>query len=77
MANYQLVIETYRQGTNGRSEVSGITSPSLHSIPMDEMDNFKKQEKRLKMKYIPVWQVESKWTCIFRGKSKYSYLFTS
>ena len=41
-ANYWLVVGTYRQGPGGRPEVSGITSPSLHSIPMDEMDNFKK-----------------------------------
>ncbi len=41
-ANYWLIIGTYRQGPGGRPEVSGITSPSLHSIPMDEMDTFKK-----------------------------------
>ena len=33
-ANYWLVIGTYRQGPGRRPEVSGITSPSLHSIPM-------------------------------------------
>ena len=32
-ANYWLVIGTYRQGPGGRPEVSGITSPSLHTIP--------------------------------------------
>ena len=32
-ANYWLVIGTYRQGPGGRPVVSGITSPSLHSIP--------------------------------------------
>ena len=38
-ANYWLVIGTYRQGAGGRPEVSGITSPSLHSIPMKNMDS--------------------------------------
>ena len=33
-ANYWLVIGTYRQGPSGRPEVSGITSPSLYSLPM-------------------------------------------
>ncbi len=35
-ANYWLIIGTYRQGPGGRPEVSGITSPSLHSIPMKD-----------------------------------------
>ena len=33
-AAYWLVIGTYRQGPGGRPEVSGLTSTSLHSIPM-------------------------------------------
>jgi len=33
-ANYWLIIGTYRQGPGRRPEGSGITSPSLHSIPM-------------------------------------------
>jgi len=37
-ANYWLIIGTYRQGPGGRPEVSGITSPSLHSIPMKDLD---------------------------------------
>ena len=37
-ANYWLVIGTYRQGPGARPEVSGITSPSLHSIPMKDSD---------------------------------------
>ena len=32
-ANYWLVIGSYRQGPGGRTEVSGIKSPSLHTIP--------------------------------------------
>jgi len=51
-ANYWLIIGTYRQGPGGRPEVSGITSPSLHSIPMKEVDTCNKQEKKLLMKYI-------------------------
>ena len=41
-ANYWLVIGTYRQGPGGRPEVSGITSPSLHSIPMKDLDSCEK-----------------------------------
>ena len=37
-ADYWLVIGTYRQGPGGRPEVGGITSPSLHSIPMGDLD---------------------------------------
>ena len=40
-ANYWLIIGTYRQGPGSRPEVSGITSPSLHSIPMKDMDTCK------------------------------------
>ena len=41
-ANYWLVIGTYRQGPGSRPEVSGITSPSLHSIPMKDLETCKK-----------------------------------
>ena len=67
-ANYALIIGTYRQGPGGRPEVSGITSPSLHSIPMKDLDTCKKAgEKITKDIYKPVWQFDSKWTCIFTG----------
>ena len=51
-ANYWLVIGTYRQGPGSRPEVSGITSPSLHSIPMKDLDSCKKAGEKLLMKYI-------------------------
>ena len=41
-ANYWLIIGTYRQGPGSRPEVSGITSPSLHSIPMKDLDTCEK-----------------------------------
>ena len=41
-AKYLLIIGTYRQGPGRRSEVSGITSPSLHSIGMKDIDKFNK-----------------------------------
>ena len=44
-ANYWLIIGTYRQGPGVRPEVSGITSPSLHSIPMKDLDNCNKSRK--------------------------------
>ena len=70
-ANYWLVIGTYRQGLGGRPEVSGITSPSLHSIPMVNLDTCKKAgEKIIKEIYKPVWQFDGEWTCVYSGESK-------
>ena len=67
-AKYWLIIGTYRQGPGGRPEVSGITSPSLHSIPMPDYDTCNKAgEKITKEIYKPVWQFDSKWTCVFSG----------
>ena len=68
-ANYWLVIGTYRQGPSGRPEVSGITSPSLYSLPMKNLDTcIKAGEKITREIYKPVWQFDSKWTCIYGGK---------
>ena len=68
-ANYWLVIGTYRQGPGGRPEVSGITSPSLYSLPMKDLETCKLAGKKItKEIYKPVWQFDSKWTCIFSGK---------
>ena len=50
-ANYWLIIGTYRQGPGGRPEVSGITSPSLHSIPMKDLDTCNKAGDKLVMQY--------------------------
>ena len=70
-ANYWLVIGTYRQGPGGRPEVSGITSPSLHSIPMKDMETCKKAGISITDEiYKPVWQFDNKWTCIYGGISK-------
>ena len=69
-ANYWLVIGTYRQGPGGRPEVSGITSPSLHSIPMENLDSCKKAGEKITNEiYKPVWQFDSRWTCIFSGNN--------
>ena len=46
-ANYWLIIGTYRQGPGGRPEVSGITSPSLHSITMKELDTSNKADVKI------------------------------
>ena len=70
-ANYWLIIGTYRQGPGGRPEVSGITSPSLHSIPMKDLETCKKAGNKItKEIYIPVWQFDSKWSCVFSGDYK-------
>ena len=69
-ANYWLVIGTYRQGPGGRPVVSGITSPSLHSIPMKDLETCKKAGKDISEKiFKPVWQFDSKWTCVFSGNN--------
>ncbi len=64
-ADYWLVIGSYRQGPGGKPQVSGITSPSLFAIPFDTekmcIDAGKKIENDI---YTPVWQFDSKWTCI-------------
>ena len=70
-ANYRLVIGTYRQGPGGRPEVSGITSPSLHSIPMKDLESCEKAgEKIINDIYKPVWQFDSKWSCVYVGDSE-------
>ena len=67
-ANYWLVIGTYRQGPGGKPVVSGITSPSLHSIPMKDLETCKTAGKEISEKiFKPVWQFDSKWTCVFSG----------
>ena len=69
-ANYWLVIGTYRQGPSGRVEVSGITSPSLYSLPMKDLETCKLAGKRITDEiYKPVWQFDSKWTCVYGGKN--------
>ena len=67
-ARYWLIIGTYRQGPGSRPEVSGITSPSLHSIPMKDLDTCNRAGEKITNEiYKPVWQFDSRWTCIFRG----------
>ena len=67
-AKYWLIIGTYRQGPGSRPEVSGITSPSLYSIPMQDLDTCKKAGEQItKEIYKPVWQFDSRWTCVFSG----------
>ena len=67
-ANYLLIIGTYRQGPGRRPEVSGITSPSLHSILMKDLDTCNKAGEQITNEiFKPVWQFDSRWTCVFRG----------
>ena len=70
-ANYWLIIGTYRQGPGGRPEVSGITSPSLQAIPMKDLETCNKAgEKIAEEIYKPVWQFDSRWTCVYSGDKK-------
>jgi len=67
-AKYWLIIGTYRQGPGGRPEVSGITSPSLHSIPMKSLDACNEAGRQITNQiYKPVWQFDSRWTCVSSG----------
>ena len=67
-ANYRLIIGTYRQGPGGKPIVSGITSPSLHSIPMKNLDECNKAGEKITNEiYKPVWQFDSRWTCVLSG----------
>ena len=67
-ANYWLVIGTYRQGPGGRPEVSGITSPSLYAIPMKDYDTCNRAGNKITNDiYKPVWQFDSRWTCVTSG----------
>ena len=65
IADYWLVIGSYRQGPGGKPQVSGITSPLLFAIQIGSkklcMEAGKKIEDDI---YKPVWQFDSKWTCI-------------
>ncbi len=66
-ASYWLVIGSYRQGPGARPEVSGITSPSLYSIPMKSLELCEAAGKKITNDiYKPVWQLDNKWTCINR-----------
>ena len=68
-ADYMLVIGTYRQGPGNRPEVSGITSPSLYSLPMKDIEACKLAGEKITNEiYKPVWQFDSKWTCINTGE---------
>ena len=67
-AKYWLIIGTYRQGPGSRPEVSGITSPSLHSIPMKDLETCNVAGEKITNEiYKPVWQFDSRWTCVFTG----------
>ena len=67
-SDYLLVIGTYRQGPGNRPEVSGITSPSLYSLPMKDIESCKLAGEKITNEiYKPVWQFDSKWTCIKTG----------
>ena len=64
-SDYWLVIGSYRQGPGSKPHVSGITSPSLFAIPMGtEKKCMEAGEKIEEEIYKPVWQFDSRWTCI-------------
>lgn len=64
-ADYWLVIGSYRQGPGGKPQVSGITSPSLFAIPVGSKKKCIEAGKKIENEiYKPVWQFDSRWTCI-------------
>ena len=65
IADYWLVIGSYRQGPGSQPHVSGITSPTLFAIPIGTKKMCEEAgEKIVKDIYKPVWQFDNKWTCI-------------
>ena len=67
-AKYLLVIGSYRQGPGTRPEVSGITSPTLHSIPMETLSLCKEAGEQITDAiYKKVWQFDHRWTCVDAG----------
>ncbi len=68
-ANYALVIGSYRQGPGAKPQVSGITSPSLFAIPTATLQQCKEAGLKISQEiYMPVWQFDNRWTCIYTGK---------
>ncbi len=68
IAKYFLVIGSYRQGPGTRPEVSGITSPTLHSIPMETLSLCNAAgEEITDAIYKKVWQFDHRWTCVEAG----------
>ena len=64
-ADYWLVIGSYRQGPGRKPQVSGITSPSLFAIPIGTKKMCMEAGKKIETEiYKPVWQFDSRWTCI-------------
>ena len=64
-ADYWLVIGSYRQGPGRKPQVRGITSPSLFAIPIGSEKMCKEAGKKIENDIDkPVWQFDSKWTCI-------------
>lgn len=62
---YWLVIGSYRQGPGGKPAVSGITSPTLHAIPMDSYSQCREAGQRIFNDiYKPVWNFDNRWTCV-------------
>ena len=70
ISGYWLVIGSYRQGPGSKPHVSGITSPSLYSIPLETLDACEKAGRKItKEIYKPVWQFDNKWSCIWDGRN--------
>ncbi len=68
LAEYHLVIGSYRQGPGSKPHVSGITSPSLFSIPTRTLEQCEKAGKKISNEiYKPVWQFDNRWTCVYTG----------
>ena len=70
LADYWLVIGSYRQGPGGKPQVSGITSPSLFAIPVGSKKTCMEAGRQIENEiYKPVWQFDSRWTCIENSRN--------
>ena len=68
--DYWLVIGTYRQGPGSRPEVMALRVP-LYLYTNEDLDTCKRAGGKIADEiYKPVWQFDSKWTCVFSGDIK-------
>ena len=69
--NYWLVIGSYRQGPGSKPAVSGITSPTLYAIPMQNLELCQKAGIKISKEiYKPVWNFDNRWTCVKSNRSQ-------
>jgi hypothetical protein len=60
-----LVLGTYAQGDGGKPRIAIKTSPSVHSIPFETMEQCEVAGRQIhEIIYKPVWYLDGRWTCV-------------